>query len=375
MYRFILLGLFFAILVFSCKNQDGSYPAANSNSINGEDINSELQQARTNTYQIFLVSVDNLRVREGESKKSKITDKLKEGVVVYGDGTVSSFSEKVTLRGVEHDSPYLKVTYNGNTGWVYGGGLYKLYDSDKPDDFTISFDNLVLRLANARGSVIDKGRDVLSIVKSEKSGSDEWNDMMFFLTEYHLIQFMKTTDFYKPLDSLELSDADYKAAAHRNFDMQKDRLSKRYAASGYTFSASEGMVDPLVDYLKIKNTIEGPFSDDVLIYLDIKIRESMVTMFSDAAIVCPLHVIVDHIVSIEDLIVRNPHFVRADELKSALRFYHYALLNGTANTPAKDYTTGKVNTEWVEAWKKYIATNQKGMLVKEVKSKLKKYLK
>lgn len=48
----------------------------------------------------IVVSVNNLRVREGQLKSSNVVDKLKEGTLVYSKGEESNIAEKAILRSI-----------------------------------------------------------------------------------------------------------------------------------------------------------------------------------------------------------------------------------------------------------------------------------
>jgi hypothetical protein len=95
MYKLSQYILFFYLLITSeCKSDKRSI----SNEHNQKTEQSNISK-QTATYQIFFVSVNNLRVRESPAKSTKVIDKLKESTLIYSNGEVSDCTEKATLRG------------------------------------------------------------------------------------------------------------------------------------------------------------------------------------------------------------------------------------------------------------------------------------
>ena len=68
--------------------------------------------------------IDKLRMREMPDTKSNIIKELSAGDPLIFLNERSDFTQKITLRGIAFDEPWLKVkTSDGKTGWVYGGGV------------------------------------------------------------------------------------------------------------------------------------------------------------------------------------------------------------------------------------------------------------
>ena len=71
--------------------------------------------------------VDKLRLRAKPDTKSGVIKELSEGEALVFTGEKTDFSQKVNLRGVMYDEPWMKViTGDDQEGWVYAGGV-KLY--------------------------------------------------------------------------------------------------------------------------------------------------------------------------------------------------------------------------------------------------------
>ncbi len=77
----------------------------------------------SNVVEVF-VWVDKLRLRKTPDTKSEIIQDLDEGETVWFLNEKSAFKEKINLRGIIYDEPWLKVkTTENNIGWVYGGAI------------------------------------------------------------------------------------------------------------------------------------------------------------------------------------------------------------------------------------------------------------
>lgn len=95
--------------------------------------------------------VDKLRLRAKPDTKSDIVKELAEGEPLVFTGEKTEFSQKVNLRGVMYDEPWMKViTGDDKVGWVYAGGV-KLYQQ-ATDKSKAPYDQCfqLLELGNSR---------------------------------------------------------------------------------------------------------------------------------------------------------------------------------------------------------------------------------
>lgn len=87
----------------------------------------EVIQEETDTLQPeeYLTLVENLRVRESPNLNSRVLLSLKEGTKILYLHEKSSHTDKITLRGKEYDTHWLKIKLTSDTisGWVYGGAV------------------------------------------------------------------------------------------------------------------------------------------------------------------------------------------------------------------------------------------------------------
>jgi hypothetical protein len=358
MYKLRLyLLIFIVILSTSCKSDKQSISQENNQKTDLSDFSKQ-----TETYKIYFVSVNNLRVREDKTKSSKVIHKLKEGAIVYSNGEVSEFTEKVTLRDKEFNTPYYKITFDGNSGWVYGGGIHKIYDKGEKDSFTETLQSFITQIGNKDKTLLDRGNYILKILQQEKSGSAEWNDIMYHMAEYHLKTLASDEGFYSILENREWSPEEYKSAAYQQYDMLSNEFANNFSSAGMKFTASEGMVSLIIDPNKIKKTIGGPFSESMNEYIKIKIIDSNTRFFSDGGISSSLNEIVDFTILVEKFLQVYPSFPRAEDLRNEIEYHHSVIIHGSVNSPAYDFISKELNPEWPIAWDRYLKNNENGLI-------------
>ncbi len=362
MYKLSLyLLLFIVILSSSCKSDKQSI----SQEHNQKTAQSNISK-RTETYQIYFVSVNNLRVREDKTKSSNVIHKLKEGKIVYSNGEVSDFSENVVLRGKEFNTLYHKITFDGNSGWVYGGGIHKIYDKGEKDSFTETLQSFLTQIGNKDKTLLDRGKYILKILQQEKSGSAEWNDIMYLMAEYHLKNLTNDENFYSTLENREWSPEEYKSAAYQQYDMLSNEFANKFSSAGMKFTASEGTVGLIIDPNKMKKAIGGPFSNSMKEYIKIKLIDANTRFFSDGGISSSLNEIVDFTILVEKFLQVYPSFPRAEDLRKELEYHHSVIIHGSVNSPAYDFFSKELNPEWPVAWNRYMKNIDKGLILDRV---------
>ncbi len=130
-----LLGVLLTLVLFThCKNgAKETSPAQN------EQQQVLFQTAQEASPEAFLpidleVILDNTRLRDVAGLKGKEVAKLKKGEKVTFLGGISDFTDKIKLRGIQFDDPWLKVkTTSGKEGWIYGAAI-KFKTSDAGQD-------------------------------------------------------------------------------------------------------------------------------------------------------------------------------------------------------------------------------------------------
>ncbi len=130
--------LMFCLLCFACKEISNT-TAETSQEI--EKVPEVVEVEKPSSIEIY-VWVDKLRLRAEPTTQSEMVTALKEGQALTFLDERSDFTEKINLRGILFDEPWLKVsTKNDQEGWVYGGGVkfYKIGVDEAPTPYDDCF--------------------------------------------------------------------------------------------------------------------------------------------------------------------------------------------------------------------------------------------
>jgi hypothetical protein len=85
---------------------------------------------------IFVVNVDNLRLRDKAGQDGQVLTTLKKGTRLSDLGKASEFNTEVVLRGIPYNEPWVYVeTPDSLRGWVFAGGLN--FDMDYPSSLSL----------------------------------------------------------------------------------------------------------------------------------------------------------------------------------------------------------------------------------------------
>lgn len=102
---------------------------------------------------IFIVNVENLRLREKAGAEGEILTTLQKGTRLKDLGQASAFTTEVVLRGIPYDEPWVFVeTPDSLRGWVFAGGLN--FDMQYPS--TLSLQLLRQRLETIFGKELTR---------------------------------------------------------------------------------------------------------------------------------------------------------------------------------------------------------------------------
>lgn len=108
------------ILFFNCNNEKEK----ETNTL--EQTTTE-QTAETQTLDEPIeleVILDNVRIRDVAGLKGKEIARLQKKSKVIFNGVFSDFTDKIKLRGIQYDDPWLKIkTMTGEEGWIYGASV------------------------------------------------------------------------------------------------------------------------------------------------------------------------------------------------------------------------------------------------------------
>ncbi|MFT5833578.1 MAG: hypothetical protein ACI97N_001206 [Cognaticolwellia sp.] len=115
--------LLFAVAIFlsCCEDKVDSTEQPQDEGTN-EQIVQEIAESKESIE--LEVIVDNVRIRDAAGLKGKEVTRLAKKSKVIFNGEFSDFTDKIKLRGIQYDDPWLKIsTAKGAEGWIYGGSV------------------------------------------------------------------------------------------------------------------------------------------------------------------------------------------------------------------------------------------------------------
>ncbi len=121
--RLLRLPLFASlILLFNSCGGSGE-PSVESPEV--PEINTPKEPSRQGAFPITVkATLDQLRIRKQAGIDFDVIGSLPLGTEVPYGGEMTSSTTRIKLRGVWHDEPWISIkTPEGDTGWVYGGGV------------------------------------------------------------------------------------------------------------------------------------------------------------------------------------------------------------------------------------------------------------
>ena len=112
------------LVIFSCQNISEPDSGKSQDENNSEKSKATLSKAEIPTLSEMTIAVDNLRLREKPGSEGKEIMRLPERSVVIPTGQKTELKQKVSLRGISYNEPWIEVQVNESTsGWVFGGAI------------------------------------------------------------------------------------------------------------------------------------------------------------------------------------------------------------------------------------------------------------
>lgn len=291
-------------------------------------------------HEAYVVTVDNLRMRDQPGRKSKVLRKLPEGTIVQSDGTVSDFTDQITLRGTAYDEPYHKVHLRNREekrGWVYGGALLKIYHDETAYPFSVNMDGLIAGLVDKDYKGLDDYQASFQAIVAEQSNVPEWNDALLILAEYILSAAENDKAVTREIQAL-IQDPKliYEQVVGRQLEYGALSYGPAIRNAGLLLEAQEGMVYPRLDVAHVADVIGGPYSPQGEAYIALQRSILQQQIVSDASIVAPLSMVVDFYILTERYLQEyDERAIFYDSVEAVHQQLQGLLLEGTSNTPAQ----------------------------------------
>lgn len=108
------------------------------------------------------ILVDNLRMRKSAGQEGPEITQIGKDQIVTLTGDQSDYTETISIRGQSEPHPWYEITFNGDTGWIYGGGMKLL----APEEINETVLNDFLISPNERVGNIKANATHASLVQS-----------------------------------------------------------------------------------------------------------------------------------------------------------------------------------------------------------------
>ncbi|MBN8677068.1 MAG: SH3 domain-containing protein [Chitinophagales bacterium] len=314
----------------------------------------------------YFLNVDKLNLRDQPNKQGAVIAQLAEGDFVSGNGEVSANKEEVTLRNIPFNEPYFKVKTTTNPpqeGWVFSAALVPVYagaQSTSPDIGKLSAFSRFLSTLDPKK--LENGKKAWDDVRQNFSNVQGVNaDGVFILLERFLFRMETDGDYYTLTEKVPFSTEEYEAINADKFNMSKYPITQKLAENGFRLATGEGMVFPVVDWVKLSDFFATKVTPAMKNYLEQTTREQLKAMMDDGGILLPLEEVADRAVWWEKFNQTHPYFVRWEETQNHAKGLEFLIVCGADNTPVFNYEDKTVLPEYQKVWayikEKYAGTN------------------
>jgi hypothetical protein len=313
----------------------------------------------------YFLNVDKLNLRDQPNKQGAVIAQLAEGDFVSGNGEISANKEEVTLRNIPFNEPYFKVKTTANPpqeGWVFSAALVPVYagaTATSPDIGKLSAFSRFLTTLDPKK--LENGKKAWDDVRQNFSNVQGVNaDGVFILLERFLFHMETDGDYYTLTEKVPFSTEEYEAINADKFNMSKYPTTQKLAANGFRLATGEGMVFPVVDWVKLTDFFATKVTPAMKSYMEQTTKELLQPMMDDGGILLPLEEVADRAVWWEKFNQMHPFFVRREETQNHAKWLELMIVCGADNTPVFDYED-KVLPEYQKVWayikEKYAGTN------------------
>ncbi len=374
-FIFLLLGIFFMVIYGGCGEKSTQISSAPTDK-------NQTAPPRFNTQKKWKTIVEDLRIREEPDLNGKVLMKVAYGTLMDDLNEVTDFETEVTLQGEKKKAPWIKVrTRNGQECWAHQSAVEKveavtsMYKINPIDTMkVIEFNRFLYSLPTDQP-------------ESMKKATEEWKKSVqgqaAIVTDFALMKLMvfgrKITDSsWEWEEMLALSESENKGLwvekPHWHANMEYNSYTKRLASNGLLIDSEEGMtfaVQDMGNLILQAGELPSPAMKAYLKLEDIETRHRAV---GDAALVITPIELAERTINWENFNKQYPDFIAGFITENHFRWDVVTLVLGLDNTPAAEYETHLLSTEFKQAYEWIIEKHpqtQTGKTIKELYDLLK----
>ncbi len=335
---FVLLGV-----LYSC-GQSNSSP---------EEAGAATDQNADPDFFLYLVNVDQLRLRKEPTLSAADVQKMPQGAILFGEGVKSDQAVQVELDGKSLTAPFYEVSdASGSKGWAFGGALTALYRGPadkKPDVNRISECSSYLNSLDPK-DFNSGGKAWTYMEENFSDASGALADAIFVALEAFLHRVERKSGLEDITTAGRFSASEVESIFMNTFDPASNQFAIALAANGFRLVAAEGLIFAVPDLRKFQEFFSPRVSHPMQRYLNQRTSEQRAPMLAKGKITVNLANLADLAVFWEKFNREYPKFLKTEETQASERWYRNTVLRGTDKTPLFNPGNNQVNMDYRLVW-------------------------
>ncbi len=351
--KYLNLLLSTTLLFAACKKED-KQNATENNATNVTTPSTQVAQK-----QMYRAMVDDLRIRESADLNGKVLTKVPIGTMFDDMKEKSATEVEVELQGEKKKGFWVKIrTINGKTGWVHSAAVelisvvphYQIAaDADKAA--VEKYSDFLAKLSPNEPESFGKALAEYDVIfKTANATTCEWayTKLMEFganieaqsWTWKELQNLSETADFLKIYDTIK-----------KSFKMDYNPYTKRLGAVGLMIDNTEGNFWAMPSPDAVETHVLAKVSPTMKEYLAQNKKEVLNRSAEDGGLIISCQEAAERMIFWENFAQKNPTFILKNEAENNFIDYLNTLMYGLSNTPAYEYETNKLNSEYENVYK------------------------
>jgi hypothetical protein len=301
----------------------------------------------------YVAVVNDLRIRNAPGKTGNVVGKVSSGDLLIGRNEKSPEKYHANFRDIPYFEPYLQINQVRDEkidGWIFAGGVQLVYRDQQILDRTEGLSRFTRFIGSLDPKSIEAGEHIYAYLQEFASDFQTSADVdaAYIMTDRFLQ--LQTRSLWSYTEELNWSDDDMRKVYEHTFSMDKNSITSQLDKSGFRLETSEGLIYPIVNSKKVKNSMPGRLSPAMQSFIKLKEIEEDSPPLADAAIRIDLSEVSERAIAWERFTNQHPNFVLLDVSNDKFKEYLQFLLVGSSNTMAFDYDTKEIYQHVKEAW-------------------------
>jgi hypothetical protein len=299
----------------------------------------------------FLVTDDRVPLLSTPESGGVVLERLPIGALIRGLHAVSDKKYEMELGGRLWLEPFYRISApSGQQGWVYGGGLLRVFSSiDSADLDGTHLEQFARELSGIGDRTPEQAIQAGALaVRMFGQANSATADAASLLLEHYLKRMLAGEALYRYVeDATWITEPVIRAISTGQFDMQAHAQSKQLALAGFTLAAAEGLVYPEIDHQHLRKLFEGRLSASTDRYYTLQAAETDALRGVESP---SLASIADRAAVWEQFNRENPYFMQREAAAFNERYLIHSVTHGEPGTFVFDPETSALAPGFREAW-------------------------